>query len=50
MVIQEPESIPLIENFSWFFTEEELIVEGNKTFVQFDIDGAQWLPANAGEA
>jgi DNA-directed RNA polymerase subunit A' len=50
MVIQEPTTIPLVKGFSWFFTEEELIVEGNKTFVQFDIDGAQWLPANPGEA
>ena len=50
MVIQEPTTIPLVKGFSWFFTEEELIVEGSKTFVQFDIDGAQWLPANPGEA
>ena len=51
MVIQEPESeIPLVPFFYWFFTKEEIIVNGNKTTALIEVDTIKWVPGTLAEA
>ena len=51
MVIQEPNNeVPLVTGFFWFFTNEEIIEEGSRRTVKFEVDGTKWLPTSADEA
>ena len=55
MVIQEPEpepEIPLVKQFYWFFTAEEMIAEDEVREIRalIEIDTVKWVPRTAAEA
>lgn len=51
MVIQDTSNeIPLVKEFYWFFSQDEIEEIDNKSYIQFNLDTIQWVPKTAAEA